>query len=63
MIEWNIPTMSCGHCAGVVTRTVQQADPAAKVQIDLAQRQVQLETTADPEKLRAALAAEGYAPA
>jgi copper chaperone len=63
MIEWNIPTMSCGHCAGVVTRTVQQADPAAKVQIDLAQRQVQLETTADPDKLRAALAAEGYAPA
>ena len=62
MIIWNIPTMSCGHCASVITRTVKAADPAATIEIDLATHQVQLDTQADPDKLRAALAAEGYAP-
>ena len=36
MIEMTLPTMTCGHCVKTVTRTVQQIDPAATVEIDLA---------------------------
>lgn len=63
MIEWHIPTMTCGHCAGVVTRTVQAADPQAKVTIDLATRTVRLETDQDARQLSHVLSEEGYAPA
>ena len=62
MIEWNIPTMTCGHCVGVVTKTVRAADPNAEVQIDLASRTVRVQTSQDPAPIAKALAAEGYAP-
>lgn len=63
MIDWTIPTMTCGHCSGVVTKTVQAADPRARLEIDLASRRVRIQTEADPAALAAALAAEGYRPA
>ena len=63
MINWTIPTLSCGHCVAAVTRTVQRVDPAAKVEIDLATKRVQIESARDPEAFRAPLADEGYAPA
>ncbi len=62
MIEWHIPTMTCGHCAGVVTKTVKAADPQAQVTIDLATRTVRLETAQDTSALSRALSQEGYAP-
>ena len=63
MIELKLPTMTCGHCVKVVTRTVQQLDAAAKVEIDLAEHRVRIESTTRIEVLRAALAEEGYAAA
>ena len=63
MIDWTIPTMTCGHCSGVVTKTVQAVDPRARLEIDLPSRRVRIQTEADPAALAAALAAEGYGPA
>jgi copper chaperone len=63
MIEWTVPSMSCGHCVKAVTEAVQQVDAAARVQVDLAQKHVSIDSTTAPEKFRAALTAEGYAPA
>ncbi|MBL8343862.1 MAG: heavy-metal-associated domain-containing protein [Rubrivivax sp.] len=62
MIEWTIPTMTCGHCVGVVTRTVRAADPNAEVQIDLASHTVRVDTGEDPALIAKALAAAGYTP-
>lgn len=62
MIEWTIPTMTCGHCAGVVTRTVLGADPQAQVEIDLPTHAVRVRTVAEPAALARQLAEEGYAP-
>lgn len=62
MIDWSIPTMTCGHCAGVVTKTVRAADPSAQLEIDLSSRRVRIQSEADPAALAAALAAEGYRP-
>ena len=62
MIELTVPTMTCGHCVKTVTRTVQQVDPAAQVEIDLAQHRVRIGSTLEPHAFDAALTEEGYAP-
>jgi copper chaperone len=63
MLQLQLPDMTCGHCAATVTRTVQSLDPQARVQIDLPNHSVQIETRADEGQVRAALTEEGYAPA
>ena len=62
MIELTLPTMTCGHCVKTVTRTVQQVDPAATVEIDLATQRVRIASVRDAQAFGAALADEGYAP-
>ena len=63
MIELTLPTMTCGHCVKVVTRTVQQVDPTATPQIDLETHRVRIESAQPAEAFARALAEEGYAPA
>jgi copper chaperone len=62
MIELTLPTMTCGHCVKTVTRTVQQVDPAAQVEIDLDRHRVRIGSTLAPHAFEAALTEEGYAP-
>lgn len=62
MIRFNIPKMSCGHCVKAVTEAVREADPQAKVEVDLASKNVDVESTADRGKIAQALAEAGYAP-
>ena len=63
MLTLDIPNMSCGHCVRAITQAVTAADPAAQVQVDLAQRQVQVETTVSRDAVVAALTEAGYQPA
>ena len=63
MVQFQIPNMSCGHCVKTITEAVQAVDPAARVQADLPQHQVQIDSTATREQLAAKLAEAGYAPA
>jgi len=63
MTEFTIEAMSCGHCVSTITRTVQQLDPEAKVQVDLAHKKVEVESTRDRNTLAAALAEAGFPPA
>ena len=63
MLEFQIPNMSCGHCVKAITEAVQAVDPAARVQADLPQHQVQVHSSAPREQLAAKLAEAGYAPA
>lgn len=63
MISFTIPSMSCGHCVGVITESVKAADPAAEVQIDLGNHNVRIETTRTREAMAATLTQAGYAPA
>ena len=62
MYQFQIPSMSCGHCVRTITEAVQAVDPAAQVQADLPQHQVQVESTAPRETLVARLTEAGYAP-
>ena len=61
-MEFNVPDMSCGHCAGVITQTVKQLDAGATVHIDLPSKKVTVETTHDRQTVAAALTEAGYPP-
>jgi len=59
-LELTLPDMTCGHCVKSVTATVQQLDPAATLQFDLPQHKVSIQSSQDAERIKAALAEEGY---
>ncbi len=61
-MEFEIKNMSCGHCVGVITKTVKQLDPAATVETDLTSKKVKIESGQTREVLTAALIEAGYAP-
>ena len=63
MLEFQIPTMTCGHCARSVTQAVQAADPSALVQSDLPQKKVVVDSDLPREQIVARLAEAGFAPA
>ena len=63
MIELTLPTMTCGHCVGAVTKAIQLADPQAQVEIDLASHRVRVQTTETRDLVVAAVSEAGYTPA
>lgn len=52
--------MSCGHCEKAVTQAVLTVDPQARVIIDRSQNAVSVESDQPRERLREAMAEEGY---
>jgi copper chaperone len=60
MIEFVLPTMTCGHCVKSVTATVRQVDATAQVAIDLPTHKVVIHSERPAEAFKAALAEEGY---
>ena len=45
MIEFQLPDMTCGHCASRVTQTLKLTDPACQVSVDLKAQKVQVQST------------------
>jgi Cu+-exporting ATPase len=60
MYELTVEGMSCGHCVGRVTKTVQGLDGEAKVEIDLPTKKVRIESRAQLDKIAAAIDEAGY---
>jgi len=60
MIELTVDGMSCGHCAGRVTKAVQELDAAAKVEIDLATKRVTVDSGVEAARIAQAIDAAGY---
>lgn len=60
MHVFTVEGMTCGHCVKAVTQAVQAVDGAAKVDVDLAKKQVRVDSSADPAQIRAAIQEEGY---
>lgn len=60
MLKLNVPDMTCGHCAGAVTKAVQGVDAGARIDIDLKSQTVSIETSADAAKVAQALGGAGY---
>lgn len=63
MIHFEVNDMSCGHCVASITQAVKTVDPAAEVQVDLANHRVAIASTAaGAGRLGAAIAAAGFTP-
>ena len=63
MIEFKLPDMTCGHCASMVGMALQEAAPGCKLDIDLAQQKVTVETSKERSVLVEALVEAGFPPA
>lgn len=60
MYELTVEGMSCNHCVGRVTKSVQAVDAEAKVAIDLDKASVRIDSQADLERIVAAIDGAGY---
>lgn len=60
MQVFNVEGMSCGHCVKAITQALQAKDPAASVRIDLAAKEVGVESALTTDQVIAAISEEGY---
>ncbi|RON58370.1 cation transporter [Pseudomonas frederiksbergensis] len=60
MQVFNVQGMSCGHCVKAITQAVQAKDPAASVRVDLAAKEVGVDSALTAEQVIAAITEEGY---
>jgi len=60
MQVFNVQGMTCGHCVKAVTRAVQGQDADAKVEVDLAGKQVRVQSAMAVELILTAIRDEGY---
>lgn len=60
MFEFTVEKMSCGGCARSVTKSVQSVDGTAKVEVDLANKNVRIDSQASLEAVRSAIIDAGY---
>lgn len=62
MIEFNVQDMTCGHCAGRITKAINGVDADAKVEIKIEGRTVSVDSKASAAELAAAISDAGYTP-
>jgi copper chaperone CopZ len=60
MYQLKVNDMTCGHCVNRITQTVKAIDPAARVDANLEQKIVRIDSTHKLAELTAAMAAAGY---
>lgn len=59
-MKFHSPDMTCGHCAGVITKAIKSVDPAAEVKVDLPTRTVSVESSATTAAIAKAVEEAGY---
>jgi len=60
MQVFNVEGMSCGHCVKAITQAVQAKDPAASVRVDLAAKEVGVESALTAQQVIEAISEEGH---
>ena len=60
MQVFNVQGMSCGHCVRAITQVLQAEDPAASVRVDLAAKEVGVESRLTAEQVINLISEEGY---
>ncbi|WP_460131750.1 heavy-metal-associated domain-containing protein [Pseudomonas sp. S1_E04] len=60
MQVFNVEGMTCGHCVKAVTQAVQSQDPSASVKVDLAAKEVSVESRLSAEQVISLITEEGY---
>ncbi|GAA5006372.1 heavy-metal-associated domain-containing protein [Acinetobacter puyangensis] len=60
-MKFTVENMSCGHCVRAINNALHGVDAAAKVNVDLANKQVDVESNAlSVDQVIAILQEEGY---
>lgn len=62
-IVFRVEDMTCGHCAGRITKAIQAGIPDAVVIADPASKTVEVSGATDREAIRVLIAGAGYTPA
>ena len=57
---FSVEGMTCGHCVRAVTQAVQAKDPAASVNVNLAAKEVGVESRLSPDEVISLISEEGY---
>ena len=60
MLTLNVENMTCGHCVKAITQAVLAADPQAKIDITLENKQVMIQTQLEANQVISILEDEGY---
>ncbi|MCP1510374.1 copper chaperone [Pseudomonas marginalis] len=60
MQVFDVKGMTCGHCVRAVTQAVQNQDPAAEVKVDLAAKQVSVQSQLSRDVIAGLIREEGY---
>ncbi|MGE8538738.1 MAG: heavy-metal-associated domain-containing protein [Acinetobacter sp.] len=61
-MKFRIENMTCGGCARSVTATIKDLDANASVNIDVATKLVEVESTLSEAEIVAALTEDGFPP-
>lgn len=62
MYQFNVPDMTCGHCASTITKAVKSEDPDAKVEISLSNHLVNVESELPKDEIAQRITEAGYTP-
>lgn len=60
MLTLKVPDMTCGHCAGMVTKAVKSVDSEAEINVDLATQTVTIDAKSEDAAFVEALQTAGY---
>ncbi|KTC63090.1 copper resistance protein CopZ [Pseudomonas fluorescens ABAC62] len=60
MQVFSVEGMTCGHCVKAVTQAVLERDPSAEVKVDLAAKQVSVQSQLEREEIAGLIREEGY---
>lgn len=63
MVTFQIPDMTCGHCAGTIAKAIAAEDAGARVEFDIPGHLVHVtSSSATPAELESAIREAGYTP-
>lgn len=59
-MKFTVPEMSCGHCKAAIEKAIGALDAAAKIDVDLANKSVAIDSSHSEAEIAVVLAAIGY---
>ncbi|KFC75703.1 Heavy metal transport/detoxification protein [Bosea sp. LC85] len=61
-LSFRVEDMTCGHCAGTITKAIEASLPGTRVQADPASKLVSVQGSSDRAAIAAIVTAAGYTP-
>jgi copper chaperone len=60
MVTFHIPDMTCGHCASTIKNAIASVDRTARVEVQISDKRVTVDSAATEAALAAAIGQAGY---